>query len=150
MSTTRPPVVTGFCICDETVRSCVVTQKNPLNGDEIAEPCFPCSSTYSRTVPTRSTANVASSADARRRRSVSCTCVAPAPTLAISIPRSRKRRTGCMPGLWRAARMHDEHDGGGEGERRERRLRWEQAKDQRRRAELEACPPPMRAAHRHQ
>src|SRR6266511_3672520 len=35
MSTIRPPVVTGFLICEETVRSCVVTQKNPWKTEEM-------------------------------------------------------------------------------------------------------------------
>src|SRR6266545_3011701 len=98
MSTIRPPVVTGFLSCEDTVRSCVVTQKNPSKTDEMFEPFLPCSSMYIKVVPTASTASVSTSAVASRLRSFECSWVSPTAILRTSTPKSWSKRAGNTKG----------------------------------------------------
>ena len=58
-STTLPPVVNGFEICDETVSSWQLTQKRLSPMVEISVPFALCSNMYMSTVPIASTTSVA-------------------------------------------------------------------------------------------
>jgi hypothetical protein len=74
MSTIRPPVVTGFGICDETVSSCTVEKKNASQRLWIALWLTSSSNSHIRTVPTTSTTPTSTSASSSRRRRAPCGC----------------------------------------------------------------------------
>ena len=69
MSTIRPGVVTGFRICDETVRSCTVVKKKASQRLWISPRPASRSKSHISTVPIASTMATSASASRMRRRS---------------------------------------------------------------------------------
>ena len=86
MSTIRPPVVTGFGICELTVVSWAETQKSAPPIVVNPEAGSSCSNRYISTVPTTSSSSVATNSPVRRLRSIACACVS-----AVRIMRSSFR-----------------------------------------------------------
>ena len=68
MSTSRPPVVTGLGICDETVSSCTVEKNNASQRLWISLQLASSSKSHISTVPMRSTMPTSTNALAARPR----------------------------------------------------------------------------------
>jgi hypothetical protein len=85
MSSTRPGVVTGFAICEETVVSCAVTQNSAPPRSSKSEPSAPPSNQYMSTVPTASTTSVNAISSVSRARRNWCVRVSPRRTIRASL-----------------------------------------------------------------